>query len=128
MAMKATPVSEKLSVLDRLKKIDADKAKLDDTRAELLDKAKGELLAQGRAIVQELSALGFAFTFTDAPPKKSHKKQVPEKMVRHKPSGICPICTWATTPAHDKRSHRQQTIKAPFSEAELSKRGLTRVA
>lgn len=127
MATKAKTIPEKLSVLDRLKKIDADKEKLDETRKGLLDRAKEELLTKGRALIAELATLGFTYSFTDARPKKSHHKQVPEKATRHKPQGVCPICTWVTNPPHDKRSHRHQTKKVPFNDEELARRGLTRV-
>jgi DNA-binding protein H-NS len=39
----------------------------------------------------------------------------------------CPICHFQTTPPHDGRTHRNQKKKAPFSAAELTEKGLTKV-
>ncbi len=40
----------------------------------------------------------------------------------------CPVCGYQTDPPHDRRSHRSQTIKAPFTEAELVAKGLKRLS
>jgi DNA-binding protein H-NS len=40
---------------------------------------------------------------------------------------VCPICDFQTTPPHDGRTHRSQKKKAPFSAAELTGKGLTKV-
>jgi DNA-binding protein H-NS len=39
---------------------------------------------------------------------------------------VCPICDFQTTPPHDRRAHRYQNKKAPFSAEELNEKGLTK--
>jgi DNA-binding protein H-NS len=39
----------------------------------------------------------------------------------------CPICDFQTTPPHDRRAHRYQNKKAPFSAEELKEKGLTKL-
>ena len=53
-------------------------------------------------------------------------KGAPAKAKRAK-AVACPICEFQTTPPHDGRTHRNQKKKAPFSAAELTEKGLTKV-
>ena len=39
----------------------------------------------------------------------------------------CPMCHFKTSPSHDARSHRVQSPKRPFTDAELSAKGMTKV-
>jgi DNA-binding protein H-NS len=47
--------------------------------------------------------------------------------VKRAKAEACPICNFQTTPPHDGRTHRSQKKKAPFSAAELTDKGLTKV-
>ena len=125
----ATEPKTPLTVLDKIRKLDADQAKLNETRRSLLETAKSELLARGQSVVAELKTLGFIYVLIE-PPKKSHHKPAPgEGGVRERAmaQAMCAICGFDTAPQHDRRSHRHQVPKAPFSEAELTARKLTRL-
>jgi hypothetical protein len=118
----------KTGVLAALQKLDADQQKLTDTRTKLLAGAKAELLTQAHTVLASLKTLGFIYTLTE-PGKKSPHKMKSESSGRERasPQGVCPICSWGTEPPHDRRAHRWQETKGPFTEAELKRRGLVRV-
>jgi hypothetical protein len=119
-----------LTVLDKIKKLDTDRAKLDEARKGLLDTAKAELLAQGQTVIAELKSLGFTYSLTEPAKKAHHKPLKGDGTVRERvtPEGkVCPICAWATNPVHDRRAHRWQEVKGPFTEAELQERSLVRL-
>ena len=113
------------TVLEKLKALDAQ-------RAQLLDDAKKEALDNAEKAVAELNELGFHYTLTEgasvsvstprAPRKAS--SQAPKRQARDLP---CPICHFKTTPHHDGRLHRSQKTKKPFTAAELTAKGLTKV-
>jgi hypothetical protein len=124
---KAAP-SPAATIFEKLQKLDEERAQLEKSRQGLLESAKSELLARGQVIVAELKTLGFTYALIE-PPKKSHHKPAPgEGGVRERatPRVMCAICGFDTAPQHDRRSHRHQMPKGPFSEAELRDRGLTR--
>jgi hypothetical protein len=110
-----------MSVLEKLKALDAQ-------RAQLLDDAKKEALDNAEKAVAELNELGFHYTLTEgASPARAPRKasaQAPKRQARDLP---CPICHFKTTPHHDGRMHRSQKSKKPFSVEELMERGLTKV-
>ena len=115
---------EKLTALQQIKK-------LDEERTKLLESAKADALARAEEAINELTALGFAYELVEptreTAPRKTktvRKGLVPD----HHPKGACPICEYATKPPHDKRSHRSQTRKKPFTDAELAERNLVIVA
>jgi hypothetical protein len=124
----SSTAAPKPSVLAALEKLDADQAKLTESRAKLLADAKNDLLAQGQHIVSELGSLGFSYKLspTTPGPSKSPKKSM-EKTVQHKPKGPCPVCLFSTRPAHDARTHRHMPEKKAFTAAELEERGLVRL-
>jgi DNA repair photolyase len=55
--------------------------------------------------------------------KKSARKTTRRSVAEGK---SCPTCGFATTPPHDKRKHRSQEFKSPFTAEELNKFGLKR--
>ena len=115
-----------MSVLDKIKA-------LDEERAKLLEDAKNEALEAAHKALAELNALGFNYrlvegsgTSTARGLRKEHSEgEAPKRQARDLP---CPICEFKTTPRHDGRAHRSQQPKKPFTNAELTERGLTRVA
>jgi hypothetical protein len=118
------------TVFEKLQKLDEERAKLDQSRQDLLESAKSELLAHGQAVVAELKTLGFTFALIEPAQKSHHKQEKGERGIREraKPQVMCPICKFHTAPQdHDRRSHRHQVPKAPFDAAELARRGLTRI-
>ena len=113
---------EKLTALQQIKK-------LDEERAKLLERAKADALARAEEAINELTALGFDYELAEPAREAARKTRtvrtglVPD----HHPKGTCPICEYATKPPHDKRSHRSQTRKKPFTDAELAERNLVTV-
>jgi hypothetical protein len=113
-----------MSVLEKLKALDAQ-------RAQLLDDAKKEALDNAEKAVAELNELGFhyslvegASTASTARAPRNPASQAPKRQARDLP---CPICKFKTTPHHDGRMHRAQKTKKPFTVEELMEKGLTKV-
>jgi hypothetical protein len=113
-----------MSVLEKLKALDAQ-------RAQLLDDAKKEALDNAEKAVAELNELGFHYSLTEgaasparAPRKTPSKTQAPKRQPRDLP---CPICHFKTMPHHDGRMHRSQKTKKPFTVEELLEKHLTKV-
>jgi hypothetical protein len=115
---------EKLTILQQIKK-------LDEERAKLLESAKNEALAKATEAVEELKALGFSYELAEPAPGKTRAPRAARgttrKVIDHTPQGSCPICQYATTPPHDRRSHRSQTEKRPFTNEELKNLDFVRV-
>jgi hypothetical protein len=114
-----------MSVLDKLKA-------LDEERAKLLDEAKAEALEMAHKAVAALKELGFPYRLVEGPERApraaaaaSRAEEGPSRQRRDIP---CPICEFKTEPLHDGRAHRSQAIKKAFTEEELMERGLTKVA
>src|ERR1700720_3370266 len=119
-SMMETLMAEKLTALQQIKK-------LDEERAKLLESAKADALARAEEAVNELTALGFDYELVAPARERARKTRTARKASRpdHHPKGTCPICGWATNPPHDKRSHKSQTKKKPFTDAELAAKGMT---
>ena len=105
--------------------------KLDEERAKLLEGAKADALARAEEAINELTALGFDYELVEPargtarkPTTTARKASAPD----HHPRGTCAICEFATNPPHDKRSHKSQTKKKPFKDAELAEKGMKMVA
>jgi hypothetical protein len=115
-----------MSVLDKLKA-------LDDQRAKLLDDAKKDALEAAHKAITALNELGFNYrlvegssTITGRRSRKEHSDtEAPKRQAR---DIACPICEFKTAPHHDGRAHRSQEPKRPFNVEELAERGLTKVA
>src|ERR1700730_18355555 len=114
---------EKQTALQQIKK-------LDEERAKLLESAKADALARAEEAINELTALGFDYELVEptreTAPRKTRtarKGSAPD----HHPKGTCPICEYVTKPPHDKRSHKSQQKKRPFTADELHQRSLARV-
>lgn len=114
-----------MSVLDKLKA-------LDDERAKLLEGAKKEALEVAHKAIADLNALGFDFKLVEGPstskarrpPRERAESEAPKRQARDQP---CPVCHFKTTPHHDGRMHRSQKTKKAFSVEELTEKGLTKV-
>lgn len=93
---------------------------------------KRGLEAAHRAIA-DLNALGFNFRLVEGPgtskagkpPKERTEGEASRRQTKDLP---CPICQFRTEPHHDGRAHRSQEPKRPFTEEELSEKGLAKVA
>jgi len=114
---------EKQSALQQIKK-------LDEERAKLLESAKNDALTRAEEAINELIALGFEYEIVEPARGTARKTRTARKASApdHSPKGTCPVCEYATIPPHDKRSHRSQTKKKPFTDAELAARGMKIVA
>src|ERR1700704_4798532 len=116
-------MAEKLTTLQQIKK-------LDEERAKLLESAKTDSLTRAKEAINELTVLGFAYELvepagktTSLKTRRARKAPAPD----HHPRGACPICEYTTKPPHDKRSHKSQQKKRPFTADELEQRSLVRV-
>jgi hypothetical protein len=115
-------VAEKLSALQQIKK-------LDEERAKILESAKTDALTRAEEAINELAALGFEYELIEPARDVARKTRTARKasVPDHHPKRACPICEYATKPPHDKRSHRSQQKKRPFTAEELDQRSLVRV-
>jgi hypothetical protein len=111
-------MAEKISAFLQIKKLREEEAKL-------LETAKSEALAKTNEGIEELQALGFEYELVEPAQAKAPRKARVAGKIDHTPKGTCPICEFATKPPHDKRSHRSQTKKKPFTDAELTAKGMT---
>ena len=107
------------SVLDRIKA-------LDEERAKLLEAAKKEALEKAEKAVAELNELGFHYSLVEGAARAPRKAsaEAPKRQAKDAP---CPICHFKTNPHHDGRAHRSQKTKKPFTDAELTKLGFAKV-
>jgi hypothetical protein len=100
-----------MSVLEQIKK-------LDEQRAKLLSDAKTEALAKAEAAIEELNSLGFSYSLTAGTgTKKKTGTRNTDPAKKH-----CDICD---INGHDGRAHRSQgDKKKKFTAAELKELGL----
>ena len=110
---------EKQTALQQIKK-------LDEERAKLLESAKADALARAEEAINELTSLGFEYELAEPVRATARKTRTARKASApdHYPKGTCPICEYATKPPHDKRSHKSQQKKRPFTDKELVERGM----
>jgi hypothetical protein len=109
------------TTLEKLKALDAQ-------RAQLLEGAKTEALANAEKAVAELNELGFHYTLTEGATPTGAPRKASTQGAKRQPRDLpCPICHFKTTPHHDGRLHRNQKVKKPFSLEELMERHLTKV-
>jgi hypothetical protein len=115
-------MAEKQTALQQIKK-------LDEERAKLLESAKADALARAEEAINELTALGFDYEIVEPASETARKTRTARRASApdHHPKGICPTCEYATKPPHDKRSHKSQQKKRPFTADELHQRSLVRV-
>lgn len=114
-----------LSVIEQLRQ-------LDEQRKTLMESAKADAMRKAEEAIAELNALGFQYIIhdmTEQPratrmPRPKSEADAPK---RQQKDAECPICGFKTTPLHDKRSHRFQSEKMPFTAEELSERDMVRV-
>jgi hypothetical protein len=116
-----------MSVLEKLKALDAQ-------RAQLLDDAKKEALENAERAVAELNELGFHYSLVEGASTPSAPPRAPRKSAsqaqaskRHARDVPCPICKFKTSPHHDGRMHRSQKSKKPFTVEELMEKHLAKV-
>ena len=109
------------SVLDQLKA-------LDEQRSNLLESAKNAALEKANEAIEELNGLGFHYRLAEGPAlaRVLRAKTEGETPNRKPKDADCPICNFRTKPPHDRRSHRSQERKKPFTARELEERGLVR--
>jgi len=114
-------MTQEPSVLDQLKA-------LDEQRAKLLESAKNVALEKANQAIEELNGLGFHYRLAQgsALARVLRAKTEGETPTRKPKDADCPICNFRTNPPHDRRSHRGQQRKKPFTPKELEERGLVR--
>jgi hypothetical protein len=111
-------VTEK-SAIERIKELDAE-------RARLFEQAKEEALQKATAAITDLIALGLDYQLVSGASKLA--KTGPTEILGTPKDAPCAICEFLTIPPHDRRTHRNQKKKAPFSAAELKEKGLVKVS
>lgn len=115
-----------ISFMDQLKKLDEQQAKIDQERQNLMESAFKDAKAIADAAVADLNSLGYSYQLversssrTAASPGNKRKGASTDKP--------CPICNFRTDPPHDKRRHRSQAHKQPFTAEELASYGLKKI-
>lgn len=103
-------------VLQKLKQLDAEREKL-------LSTAKHDALKKAEAAVDELNDLGFHYELREQGTRPATARQG----TRTPKDEPCAICNFKTVPPHDRRAHRSQEPKRPFTDAELKAKGLAKV-
>lgn len=104
------------SLLEQLKE-------LEEKAQQIREQAKATELEKATAAVEALNALGFRYVLTEPGAQAGTRRAV-----NHTPSDkACSVCGYKTNPPHNSRSHRAQSNKAPFSDAELKEKGLIKV-
>lgn len=101
---------------------------LDEQRAKLLAAAKSEAIKKVDKALKELNSLGFDYRIVS---DGSGRVRVGRKVKAGRgkgrvKNGACRICNFLTVPPHDARTHRGQSKKVPFSNQELTERGMRR--
>lgn len=124
MAKKET---EQSSVLDEMRELHA-------RMQELKQSATEEATARINADIELLNSMGHNYYLgnTNAPPRAAKSPRAPRGDGPPTNKGTvsdapCPLCDFKTNPPHDRRKHRSQDPKAPFTIQELEQLGLTRV-
>jgi hypothetical protein len=110
-------VSEK-SAIERIKELDAE-------RARLFEQAKEEALLKATQAITDLMALGLDYQLISGSTKLV--KSGTEKLLGTAKDVPCPVCKFLTIPPHNGKAHKNQKKKAPFTAAELEKKGLVKV-
>jgi hypothetical protein len=100
---------------------------LDEERARIFDQAKEEALERAKAAVAELNGLGLHYALVNGDGKSTRVPKVAASKKGTIKEAPCSICEFQTSPPHDARAHRGQTKKKPFTAAELTEKGLTKV-
>jgi len=108
-------MAERLGILDRLKK-------LDEERATLVETAKTEALQKAQDAVADLNALGFNYRLVDGTEGARLPRAVGTGAKRQSKGEACPICGVKTDPPHDRRAHKKNP--EPFTPEQLEARGM----
>lgn len=113
------PEVKKMTILEQLKK-------LDEQRAKLIEEAKAAAMKKVQEGIDELTALGLEYKLTAiedvAPAKKRGSREGAGQIDPTKP---CSVCNFLTSPNHDARKHRAQgENKKPFTAKDLEQFGL----
>ena len=94
------------SAIERIRELDLE-------RANLFEQAKEEALKKATEAITDLIALGLDYELISGSAKPG--KSAPTEILGTVKDVPCPICEFLTIPPHDRRAHRNQKKKAPFS-------------
>lgn len=122
---KGNPMAKTL--IEQMQELEAEYAKIAAKKAELMEGAKKEALAKVEAAIEELNALGYNYRLNQLGDKPAKSSGSGQKAPRKVSDGPCPICNFKTAPHHDRRAHRSQAEKKPFTAEELTSLGYTKV-
>ena len=106
-------------MVKRLKELKAERVKLEG-------KLRNAALAVVRGAIADLGEMGVHYHIVEgrAPGKVVGTSKAPVAFER----GACPICGFKTNPPHDGRTHRYQDPKKAFTTAQLTAKGMSKVA
>ncbi len=96
---------------------------LEEQLATLSANAHEEALPQAEGAIEILETLGYQYSLVQDSGQKLKRTRGGTRKPRA--DRDCPICLSQTTPPHDGRHHKNQTIKGPFTVEELREKGLT---
>ncbi len=111
---------------------------LEMRKQRLVERARKEALVEIDKILGVLNSLGLNYELVEQNPanKKRTKTAALKSTAPHKISkrgsrvgtrkpkdAPCQICSFKTSPPHDRRAHRGQKIKKPFNKVELMEKG-----
>lgn len=104
-----------MSAIEQIRQLEAQ-------RDQLRNAAHEEEVANINEAISRLKELGFEYSLVlkEAEKRNSRSSRKPAA----KP---CPICNFETDPPHDRRHHRTQLVKKPFTDEELAERGWVKV-
>ncbi len=104
----------KSTALERIRQLEAEKKSI-------LEEAKTELFEQIGSAINGLADIGLYYKVVE-----TEQKSTPNKRMKTGKARSCPLCQFDTVPPHDGRTHRSQSTKKAFSEAELKDLGMTK--
>src|SRR5262245_43116575 len=108
------PRNDKMSPLNRIRQ-------LEEEKNTLLQEAKAEAMERVNQALVDLNALGFNYRVSEGGGRGAAAgSRKGTRQIRNAP---CPICGFLTNPPHDRRAHRTQEPKRPFTAEELKTRG-----
>ena len=120
-----------ITYMDQLKKLDEQQANIEQQRQKLQAAAHDEGMKAVTTAIEALNDLGYSYRVMET---KGPKMVTPKKgtgtgtgkgtMAIGK---VCPICQFATNPPHDKRAHKNQPTKRPFTAEEMTEVGRVRI-
>ena len=117
MAEKIKPV-EKVDELTPAQQIERHKSQIAEIAATIKEEAREK---ETRLSPEKVKMIDLNYIFSEESEKPTQSKKGEQ-------TGPCTICKFMTNPPHGGRSHKSQTVKAPFTDEELKSKALVKVS